>query len=112
MIFFGAESGSNAVLKQMNKHFTAEQTLALAARIRRFGIIPEFSFVFGNPAEPEKDTTDTIRFIRQIKRINPDAEIIVQHYIPTPHPDGMYGRIEGQIEFPENAGRMGDRSLV
>ena len=57
MIFFGAESGSDAVLKQMNKHLTSDQTLALAARIRRFGIIPEFSFVIGNPAEPEKDTT-------------------------------------------------------
>jgi radical SAM superfamily enzyme YgiQ (UPF0313 family) len=101
MIFFGAESGSDAVLKQMNKHLTADQTLELAGRIRHFGIIPEFSFVIGNPAEPERDTADTIRFIRKIKRINPDAEIIVQHYIPTPHPDGMYGRIDGQIEFPK-----------
>ena len=101
MIFFGAESGSDTVLKQMNKHLTSAQTLELAGRIRRFGIFPEFSFVIGNPAEPEKDTTDTIRFIRKIKRINPDAEIIVQHYIPTPHPDGMYGRIDGQIEFPK-----------
>jgi radical SAM superfamily enzyme YgiQ (UPF0313 family) len=101
MIFFGAESGSDAVLKQMNKHLTADQTLALAERIRRFGIIPEFSFVIGNPAEPERDTADAIRFIRKIKRVNPDAEIIVQHYIPTPHPDGMYGHIDGQIEFPK-----------
>jgi hypothetical protein len=101
MVFFGAESGSDAVLKQMNKHLTADQTLELAGRIRHFGIIPEFSFVIGNPAEPERDTSDTIRFIRKIKRINPDAEIIVQHYIPTPHPDGMYGRIDGQIEFPK-----------
>jgi hypothetical protein len=32
--------------------------------------------------------------------VNPDAEIIVQHYIPTPHPDGMYGDVEAKIEFP------------
>jgi hypothetical protein len=101
MIFFGAESGSDWVLKQMHKQITAEQTLALAARIRRFGIVPEFSFVIGNPAHPELDTAETIRFIRKIKRINPDAEIIVQHYIPTPHPDGMYGKVEGKIEFPK-----------
>jgi hypothetical protein len=25
----------------------------------------------------------------------------VQHYIPTPHPDGMYGEVEGKIEFPK-----------
>src|SRR6201996_4204298 len=49
MIFFGAESGSDRVLKQMDKRITAAQTLELAARIRKFGIVPEFSFVFGNP---------------------------------------------------------------
>lgn len=102
MIFFGAESGSNAALASMNKGITAEQTLELAARIRRFGIIPEFSFVIGNPEDPEGDTRTTIDFIRRIKRLNPDAEIIVQHYIPTPHPDGMYGNIDGAIRFPES----------
>ena len=100
MIFFGAESGSNKVLAEMNKRITAEQTLELAARIREFDIVPEFSFVVGNPSAPTEDTRTTIRFIRQIKRLNPHAEIIVQHYIPTPHPDGMYGAIDGKIEFP------------
>lgn len=102
MVFFGAESGSDWALQQMNKGITTEQTLELAARIRRFGIVPEFSFVVGNPRLPEEDTRDAIRFIRRIKRINPDAEIIVQHYIPTPHPDGMYGEIDHEIEFPRS----------
>ncbi len=101
MIFFGAESGSNKVLQQMNKRISAEQTLELAARIRRFSIVPEFSFVIGNPADPETDTRETIEFIRRIKHVNPDAEIIVQHYIPTPHPDGMYGKIDSKIQFPQ-----------
>lgn len=101
MIFFGAESGSDQVLRQMNKHITSDQTLELAARLRVAGIVPEFSFVVGNPQEPERDTRETIQFIRRIKRLNPDAEIIVQHYIPTPHPDGMYGEVEGRIEFPK-----------
>ncbi len=100
MIFCGAESSNNRVLADMNKQLTAEQTLELAERIRKFGIIPEFSFVFGDPRDPETDTRDTIRFIRKIKRLNPQAEIIVQHYIPTPSPDGMYGGIDGQIQFP------------
>src|SRR5580698_9278450 len=98
MIFFGAESGSDATLLAMNKKITTEQTLELAARIRKFDIIPEFSFVVGNPQDPKRDTSDTIRFIRRIKGLNPEAEIIVQHYIPTPHPDGMYGKAE--LQFP------------
>jgi anaerobic magnesium-protoporphyrin IX monomethyl ester cyclase len=99
MIFFGAESGSDEVLRQMNKQLCAEQTLELAARIRRFGIVPEFSFVVGNPQDPEGDTRQTIEFIRRIKRLNADSEIIVQHYIPVPHPDGAYGG--DQVRFPD-----------
>jgi len=100
MIFFGAESGSAWVLEEMNKKITVDQTLQLAGRIRQFGIVPEFSFVVGNPKDPKRDTKETIAFIRRIKSANPDAEIIVQHYIPTPHPDGMYGEVEGKIQFP------------
>jgi anaerobic magnesium-protoporphyrin IX monomethyl ester cyclase len=100
MIFFGAESGSDKTLLAMNKRITTDQTLDLASRIRKFDIIPEFSFVVGNPEDPELDTRETIEFVRKIKRLNPDAEIIVQHYIPTPHPDGMFGKIDSKIEFP------------
>jgi anaerobic magnesium-protoporphyrin IX monomethyl ester cyclase len=100
MIFFGAESGSNAILKEMNKDLRAEDTLALASRIRRFGIIPEFSIIFGNPKDPEGDTRECIGFIRQLKRLNPQAEIIVEHYTPVPQRARMYGEVEDQIQFP------------
>lgn len=100
MIFFGAESGSDAALAAMNKKITTAQTLELAERIRRFGIVPEFSFVLGDPRDPDRETRTTIAFIREIKKRNPEAEIIVQHYIPTPHPDGMYGGVDDQVVFP------------
>jgi radical SAM superfamily enzyme YgiQ (UPF0313 family) len=100
MIFFGAESGSDWVLKEMRKGITSAQTLELAARIKRFGIIPEFSFVIGNPKDPERDTNETLAFIRKIKRLNPTSEIIIYHYTPTPQRETMYGEIDGQIEFP------------
>jgi len=101
MIFFGAESGSNKVLKEMNKDLRAEDTLALATRIRRFGIIPEFSIIFGNPKDPEGDTRDCIQFIRQLKQLNPDSEIVVEHYTPVPQRAQMYGGVENQFQFPE-----------
>ena len=103
MIFFGAESGSNETLKAMNKDLRAEDTVALASRIRRFGIIPEFSIIFGNPQNPEADTADCIRFIRQLKRLNPDAEIVVEHYTPVPQRTRMYGNVEDQVQFPATA---------
>jgi radical SAM superfamily enzyme YgiQ (UPF0313 family) len=100
MIFFGAESGSNEILQEMNKDLKAEDTLALASRIRQFGIIPEFSIIFGNPKDPEGDTEECFRFIRKLKRLNPAAEIVVQHYTPVPQRDRMYGGVEEQIQFP------------
>jgi anaerobic magnesium-protoporphyrin IX monomethyl ester cyclase len=100
MIFFGAESGSDKALAAMNKKITTQQTLELARRLRGYKIIPEFSFVLGNPADPDGETRQTIAFIRRLKKLNPAAEIIVQHYIPTPHPDGMYGKVEQRITFP------------
>jgi len=100
MIFFGAESGSDWALKEMNKQLKTGQTLELARRIRQFGIIPEFSFVVGNPKDPERDTRECLRFIRKIKRLNPEAEIIVQHYVPVPQRARMYGDVDGKVEFP------------
>jgi hypothetical protein len=101
MIFFGAESGSDWTLKDMQKGITTEQTVIMAHRTRQFGIIPEFSFVVGNPKDPERDTRETLRFIRKLKRINPDSEIIVQHYTPTPQQGSMYGDVDDKITFPE-----------
>jgi anaerobic magnesium-protoporphyrin IX monomethyl ester cyclase len=98
MIFFGVESGSDAVLRNMKKQLTAEETLALARRIREFDIIPEYSFIFGNPQDAERDLAENIAFVRRIKEVNPAVEIVVQTYVPTPQRAGAYGDVD--IEFP------------
>ena len=100
MIFFGAESGSDWVLEEMNKQLKAEQTLELARRLKDFEIVPEFSFVVGNPRDPQRDINEGIAFVRKVKNLNPDAEIILQHYIPTPQRETMYGGVEEQVAFP------------
>ncbi len=100
MIFFGVESGSNRKLREMKKEITAEQSLELAARMRRFNIVPEFSLIFGDPADSESDFDETVAFARQVKRINPHVEIVVQTYCPVPQRSGeMYGKL-GNFEFP------------
>jgi anaerobic magnesium-protoporphyrin IX monomethyl ester cyclase len=100
MIFFGVESGSNETLKEMRKDLRVEDTLALAARIRQFHIIPEFSVIFGNPHDPEGDTRRCFEFVRKLKRLNSDAEIVVEHYTPVPQREQMYGGVEKQFQFP------------
>lgn len=86
MIFMGAESGDDATLKLMNKGGKSgvEKTLAIAERMKKYGIVPEFSFVLGTPPDPIASIEKTITFIRQVKAINPASELILYMYTPTP----------------------------
>jgi radical SAM superfamily enzyme YgiQ (UPF0313 family) len=94
MVFFGAESGSDEVLAKMNKGITTAQTAEVARITRRHDVIPEFSFVLGDPDEPEREINNTLAFIRRLKRINPASEIISQFYTPTPQRAGTYGSVD------------------
>ncbi|WP_299246551.1 radical SAM protein [uncultured Aquimarina sp.] len=88
MIFLGAETGNDDILKQMNKGGTQTgQTIKdFAKRLAPIGIIPEFSFVLGMPADSPKKVMDQInwdiQFIREIKELNPNSEIIIYLYSP------------------------------
>jgi anaerobic magnesium-protoporphyrin IX monomethyl ester cyclase len=94
MVFFGAESGSNEVLKKMNKRLTVEETMEAAARSRQHGVIPEFSFVLGDPQEPAREVENTLAFVRKLKQINPDCELITYFYTPTPQRGDTYGGVD------------------
>ncbi len=86
MIFVGAESGDDETLRRMNKggRSSSSATLALVERMKQYGIVPELSFVLGNPPDPREDIETTIRFIRTIKQINPATELILYIYTPVP----------------------------
>jgi len=94
MVFFGAESGSNEVLAKMNKGITIEQTEEVARLTRKHGVIPEFSFVLGDPDEPEREIENTLAFIRRLKELNPRSELIRYFYTPTPQRGDTYGNID------------------
>lgn len=104
MVFLGAESGSDETLRNMNKGGKAstERTLEIAARMREYGIVPEMSFVLGNPPDPERDVRQTLEFIRRVKRVNPATEIILYMYTPVPLAGKLYDEAKASgFAFPE-----------
>jgi radical SAM superfamily enzyme YgiQ (UPF0313 family) len=90
IIFFGAESGNDEVLKQLDKGGTqtGEQIARFAERLKKFDIIPEYSFVLGTPAptpaQVMKQIEFDIDFIKRIKSVNAKTEIVLYTYSPVP----------------------------
>lgn len=84
MAYIGAETPNDMLLRSIRKGTRSEQTLEVAEVCRRNGVIPELSFMVAPPQDPEGETERTFDFIRDVKRVNPDAEIIVYVYTPLP----------------------------
>lgn len=108
MIFLGAESGSDSILKNIDKggKQTGEQIKRFADRLQQFGIVPEYSFVLGFPGLSEQEVMgqidSEISFIKEVKRINPNTEIIIYLYSPVPTEGSeLYKKIlEAGFQFP------------
>lgn len=109
MVFFGAESGNNNLLKQMDKGGTqtGEKLKSFAARIKKFGIVPEYSFVLGLPAPTEEQVWqqiyEEVKFIKEIKAINPLTEIVIYIFTPVPTEGSeLYdGSVSRGFQFPQ-----------
>ncbi|MBT1698978.1 radical SAM protein [Fulvivirgaceae bacterium PWU4] len=109
MIFFGAETSNDELLKKMDKGGTqtTAQMKRFAARMKKFDIIPEYSFVLGFPAETaqqvEQQIDRDIAYIKEIKNINPDTEIIIYVYSPVATEGSeMYEKVKAAgFKFPE-----------
>ncbi len=84
MAYIGAEAASDDALKRMGKGARVNSTVEVAIRAREYGVIPEFSFVLGGPEDPEGEIERTFTFIRRLKELNPQCEIILYFYSPTP----------------------------
>lgn len=102
MMFFGAESGSDWVLERMSKKHGAAEVMACAERCRAHGIVPEFSFVLGNPVDPKRDIEESIDYICRLKQVSPESEILLFLYTPVPQKEGLYAdSVDSGFRFPE-----------
>ena len=105
MVFMGAESGDAETLARMNKggKQSGNVILEVAEKMRRFNIVPEMSFIIGSPPDPEADTERTIKFIRLLKEVNPDIEVILYLYSPVPVEGGMQDEAKTWgFEYPKD----------
>jgi len=64
-VFLGLESGSDRILKIMNKAATVEQYLSGIKLLKQYGIMTQASFIMGFPGETAETARETDAFIEE-----------------------------------------------
>ena len=72
LIHLPVQSGSNKILKAMNRKHTIDEYLKIFDKLKEINPNIEFSsdFIIGYPGEDDKDFNDTLNLIKRIKFIN------------------------------------------
>ena len=100
-ICHGAESGSQKVLKLMNKGFQNFDTIyETARRCLEAGVRPSFNIIFAYPGEGPVERRQTIRFIMDMCRRHPGAEFWTNIFTPYPGAPVMEHAEEFGIQVP------------
>ena len=81
-MYFGVESGSNNVLKQVNKGFTIEEAVETISKCRGYFDKTIASFIYGFPFETFDDFLETMYYIWRLHGLN----ISLQFHLLAPLP--------------------------
>ncbi|MBU4305240.1 MAG: B12-binding domain-containing radical SAM protein [Candidatus Omnitrophica bacterium] len=65
---YGVESGSERILKKMNKHYSRQDACDLIRKTHEAGIEVRLNIIVGFPGETEDDFVQTLEFIRENER--------------------------------------------
>jgi anaerobic magnesium-protoporphyrin IX monomethyl ester cyclase len=90
IILLGAESGSNSILKKMQKNINKQQIITAVVELKKARIIPWLSFIIGMPDERSRDYIQTLKLIHRIKTIT--NEVIISG-------PSLYRPIPGSIMY-------------
>jgi len=99
----GVDSGSDKILKLMNKTFQDFDSIyESAARCLEAGIRPSFNIIFAYPGEGTKERRETINFMMDVCRRFPGAEFWTNIFTPYPGSPIMEKAEELGIRVPDS----------
>ena len=72
LIHLPVQSGSNYILRKMNRNHTVEEYLDLIERLKKINPLIKFSsdFIIGYPGETDKDFNKTLELLKRVEFIN------------------------------------------
>lgn len=85
LLQFGIESGSNRILRMINKGITVEEIVYLNKCLANYDIAVRYNFIIGFPTESRDEIDQTLTLINKLQSDNPHMESpFVNIYTPYP----------------------------
>ena len=82
---FGIESGSDRILKLINKKITTEQIISINKKLSQYDIKLRYNFIIGFPTETVEEIRKTMKFLKKLMEDNDNLEPpFVNIYTPYP----------------------------
>ena len=97
-VIVGAQSGSERILKLINRGHSVEDVIAAVEALARHGLRPEVDFIFGLPGETREDQEATLKLMRRIVELG--GRVHAHTFMPlpgTPLESAPGGRIPGWL---------------
>ena len=83
-MLIGVESGSNRLLKLINKNFTTDRIIAGVEVLAKYKLPASYSAIVGLPTETKEEFESTIDLFYKIHQIHPEAVFTLGAYLPYP----------------------------
>lgn len=82
---FGVESGTNRILKLVNKGITIEDILKVNSKLAKGDLICRYNFIVGIPTETQEEIQSTLDFIEKLQSENANLDTpFLNLYTPWP----------------------------
>jgi len=81
-IIIGAQSGSNNVLKLLNRGHSVEEVISAVEILAKHGFTVDVDFIFGLPGETDEDVDETVKVMEKILKLG--GRIHTHTFLPLP----------------------------
>ena len=88
-LHFGAQSGSDAVLRRLHRGHTVEDVVRAFDLCREHGLVPVVDFILGLPFESDDDQRATLELVEMVAR---GGKAHIHYFMPLPGTPLQYAR--------------------
>jgi len=97
----GVESGSERILKLLQKKISLQQLDQINKRLDKAGIIPNYTFMMGYPTETREELAATIKLMFKLLQNNPSINKALHVYTPLPGTELFELAVKHGLQVPQ-----------